>query len=73
TGLWMVHPSFKDDRLHKLSMIHLDCMFHAVHLLPMFSSSDPIHPAVNFYNSLDAFKGYYVNNSADHHSFKILP
>ncbi|KIK99829.1 hypothetical protein PAXRUDRAFT_131222 [Paxillus rubicundulus Ve08.2h10] len=62
TGLWVVHPSFKDDRSHKLSIIHLNSIFCAVHLLPMFSSSDPIHSAVNFHNSLDAFKGYYSDS-----------
>ncbi|KAF9232417.1 hypothetical protein BU15DRAFT_90655 [Melanogaster broomeanus] len=61
TGLWMVHPSFEDDGLRELSVIHLDTIFHAVHLLPIFGNSDSIHPAVNLHNSLDTFKGYYVN------------
>ncbi|KIK96756.1 hypothetical protein PAXRUDRAFT_137788, partial [Paxillus rubicundulus Ve08.2h10] len=32
TGLWMVHLSFEYDRLHKLSIIHLNSIFRAVHL-----------------------------------------
>ncbi|KAF9232868.1 hypothetical protein BU15DRAFT_90553 [Melanogaster broomeanus] len=72
TGLWMVHPSFEDDGSRESSVIHLDSIFRAVHLLPMFSNSNPIHPAVTFDNSLDAFKGYYVNKFADHHLFEIL-
>ncbi|KIK78373.1 hypothetical protein PAXRUDRAFT_164188 [Paxillus rubicundulus Ve08.2h10] len=72
TGVWMVHPSFEDDGSRKLSVIRLDSVFDAVHLLPMFNNSNPIHPALNFKNSLDAFKGYYVNKFADHHSFEIL-
>ncbi|KAF8451037.1 hypothetical protein L210DRAFT_3609213 [Boletus edulis BED1] len=65
TGLWM-------DRSRELSVIHLDSVFHAVHLLPMFGNSDPIHPAVRYDTSLDAFKAYYVNKFADHHSFENL-
>ncbi|KAF9221556.1 hypothetical protein BS17DRAFT_797037 [Gyrodon lividus] len=72
TGLWMVHPSFEDNGSHESSVIHLDSIFRAVHLLPMFGNSNPIHPAVTFDKSLDAFKGYYVNKFADHHSFEIL-
>ncbi|KIJ09954.1 hypothetical protein PAXINDRAFT_86717, partial [Paxillus involutus ATCC 200175] len=72
TGLWMVHPSFEDDESCESSVIHLDSIFCAVHLLPIFGNSNPIHPAVTFDNSLDAFKGYYVNKFADHHSFEIL-
>ncbi|KAF9245384.1 hypothetical protein BU15DRAFT_85684 [Melanogaster broomeanus] len=72
TGLWMVRPSFEDDGSRELSVIHLDTIFRAVHLLPIFGNSDSIHPAVNLHNSLDAFKGYYINKFADHHSFEIL-
>ncbi|KIK96899.1 hypothetical protein PAXRUDRAFT_137456, partial [Paxillus rubicundulus Ve08.2h10] len=72
TWLWMVHSSFEDDRLCKLSVIHLDSIFCAVHLLPILGNSDSIHPVVNLHNSLDAFKGYYVNKFAEHHSFENL-
>ncbi|KIJ13946.1 hypothetical protein PAXINDRAFT_80154 [Paxillus involutus ATCC 200175] len=72
TGIWMVCPSFEDNGSRELSVIHLDSIFCAVYLLPMFGNSDPIHPAVTFDNSLDAFKGYYVNKYTNHHSFEIL-
>ncbi|KAF8436846.1 hypothetical protein L210DRAFT_3406414 [Boletus edulis BED1] len=72
TGLWMVCPMIREDRSRELSVIHLDSVFRAVHLLPMFGNSDPIHPAVRYDTSLDAFKAYYVNKFADHHSFEIL-
>ncbi|KAI9570938.1 hypothetical protein HD554DRAFT_2203708 [Boletus coccyginus] len=60
TGLWM------------LSVIHLNSIFRVVHLLSIFNNSTPIHPVVNLHNSLNAFKGYYMNKFADHHSFEIL-
>ncbi|KAI9464857.1 hypothetical protein HD554DRAFT_2026158 [Boletus coccyginus] len=72
TGLWMVHPFFKDDGSCKLSVIHLNSIFLTVHLLPIFGNSTPIYPVVNLHNSLDAFKGYYVNKFANHYSFEIL-
>ncbi|KAF9226131.1 hypothetical protein BS17DRAFT_794398 [Gyrodon lividus] len=71
TGLWMVHPSFEDDGSRELSVIHLNSILRAVHLLPMFGNSNPIHPAVTFDNSLNTFKGYYMNKFADHHSFEF--
>ena len=71
TKLWMVCPSIETGS-RELSVIHLDSIFCAVHLLPMYGNSNPMHPAVNFDTSLNAFKEYYVSKFADHHSFEIL-
>ncbi|KAG2135989.1 hypothetical protein DEU56DRAFT_871547 [Suillus clintonianus] len=69
-GMWMVRPSMNDDQSHEISIIHVDSIFRAAHLVPMFGDKFvPEH--VNFHNSLDAYMGFYVNRFADHHAFEI--
>ncbi|KAG2090578.1 hypothetical protein BD769DRAFT_1632037 [Suillus cothurnatus] len=58
TGLWM------------LSVIHLDTIIRASHLLPIFGDGF-IGDHVTFHNSLDSFAGFYVNKFVDHNSFEI--
>ena len=41
TGMWMVQPEVEDDGSPTISVLHLDCIFRATHLLPIYSD-DPI-------------------------------
>ncbi|KAF8267256.1 hypothetical protein EI94DRAFT_1581957, partial [Lactarius quietus] len=53
-----------------LAVIHIDCIFHAAHLIPIFGESFvPNHVTPD--NSLEYFKGFYVNHFIDHHTFDI--
>lgn len=70
TGMWMVQPSFHEDGSRELSVIHLDTIIRASHLLPIFGN-DFIEDDIKFHNSLDLFKGFYVNKFVDHNSFEI--
>jgi hypothetical protein len=70
TGMWMVQPEVTDDGLPVISIIHLDCIFRAAHLLPVYGN-DPIPDNISLHNSLDAFTAFYVNKYADHHAFEI--
>ncbi|OAX31653.1 hypothetical protein K503DRAFT_727701 [Rhizopogon vinicolor AM-OR11-026] len=70
TGMWMVHPSMNDDHTREVSIIHVDSIFRAAHLVPMFGNSFiPAH--VDLHNALDTYMGFYVNKFADHHAFEI--
>ncbi|KAG1827500.1 uncharacterized protein BJ212DRAFT_1572872 [Suillus subaureus] len=69
-GMWTVRPSFHEDGSRELSIIHLDTIIRTSHLLPIFGD-DFIEDDVTFHNSLDLFKGYYVNKFVDHNSFEI--
>ncbi|KAG2148119.1 hypothetical protein DEU56DRAFT_730313 [Suillus clintonianus] len=61
----MVHPSMNDDQSREISITHVDSIFCAAHLVPMFGDKFvPEH--VNFHNSLDTYMGFYVNRFADH-------
>ncbi|KAG2068111.1 hypothetical protein BDR04DRAFT_1129339 [Suillus decipiens] len=71
TGMWMVAPSFHEDSLRDLAVIHIEMVFHAAHLIPIYGS-EYIPPSLKFYQSLDTFSLFYVNKYTDHHVFKIV-
>ena len=69
TGMWMVQLEVEDDGSPSISMLHIDCIFHAAHLLPIYGV-DPIG-LISPDNSLDVFPVFYVNKYIDHHAFQI--
>ena len=71
TGMWMVQPELEDDGLPSISVIHIDCIFRAAHLLPIYGD-DPIDSeSISPHDTLDVFSAFYVNKYIDHHSFQI--
>jgi hypothetical protein len=71
TGLWVVQPEFECNGHRTLSIIHLDCVARAAHLLPVYGSSF-IPDNFHFSDSLDAFQAYFVNRYIDHHSHDFI-
>ena len=69
TGMWMVEPEVEDNGSPSISVIHIDCIFRAAHLLPVYSD-DPIG-SISPHDSLDIFSAFYVNKYIDHHAFQI--
>lgn len=70
TGLWVVQPEFEgngSNRRRRLDVIHLNSVARAAHLLPLYGSSS-IPEDLHFSDALDAFRAYFVNRYADHHS-----
>ncbi|KAN0124616.1 hypothetical protein V8E53_001577 [Lactarius tabidus] len=70
SGMWMVSPDFDRNENPNLAVIHIDCIFRAAHLVPIFGDSF-VPDNITNYNSLDSFKGFYVNRFVDHHAFHI--
>ena len=70
-GMWVVEPEVADDGLPVISVIHLDCVVRAAHLIPVYGV-DPILDEVSHHNSLDIFAAFYVNKYADHHAFELI-
>ncbi|KAI9436911.1 hypothetical protein H4582DRAFT_2111949 [Lactarius indigo] len=69
TGMWMVTPDFvHGDPI--LTVIHIDCIFRAAHLVPIFGNSF-VPDYITHDNSLNNFKGFYVNQFVDYHAFNI--
>ncbi|KAG1889687.1 uncharacterized protein F5891DRAFT_1131772 [Suillus fuscotomentosus] len=71
-GMWMVKPSFLDSELdtRELSIIHIDTIVRAAHLLPIFGN-EFVPEKATFHETLDIYCVFYVNKFADHHSFEI--
>jgi hypothetical protein len=71
-GMWMVKPSFLNSELdtRELSIIHIDTIVHAAHLLPIFGN-EFVPEKATFHETLDIYCAFYVNKFADHHSFEI--
>jgi hypothetical protein len=70
SGMWMVSPNFDHNKNPNLAVIHIDCIFRTAHLVPIFGDSF-VPDNITNYNSLDSFKGFYVNCFVDHHTFHI--
>ncbi|KAG2104001.1 uncharacterized protein F5147DRAFT_746603 [Suillus discolor] len=70
TGMWMVHPGEGANNTAEYAIIHIDAIYHAAHLIPVYST-EFLPPELKFYHSYDAFCAYYVNKYADHHAFEI--
>jgi hypothetical protein len=54
-----------------MSVIHIDSIFRAAHLLPIFDAT-PVPRALNYTQSLNSFKGFYVNNYIDYHAYETV-
>ncbi|KAG1837870.1 hypothetical protein C8R48DRAFT_622582, partial [Suillus tomentosus] len=71
TGMWMVEPELDDDSGERLvSVIHLDSIMHAAHLIGVYGSQDIPHH-LKHTDSLVAFSAYYVNKFSDYHAYEI--
>jgi hypothetical protein len=70
TGIWIVKPDMAHDGSCIMVIIHLDSIFRAAHLLPVFDCLCLL-PNITCHNSLDLFTAFYVNKFIDHHAFEI--
>ena len=68
TGMWVVQL---DDDEYPPSIIHLDSVVRAAHLLPVFGL-ERVSKALSFTDTLDNFTRFYVNKFADHHAFETI-
>jgi hypothetical protein len=71
TGLWVVEPDFEDDRNPLLAVIHVDSIYRAAHLLPVFKTNQFTSRALTMHETLDTFKQFYINKYVDYHAFAI--
>jgi hypothetical protein len=68
TGMWVVQ---RDDEGSPPSIIHLDSVVRAAHLLPVFGP-ERVSTTLSFTDTLDTFTRFYVNKFVDHHAFEIV-
>lgn len=70
TGMWMVQPGVLPDRSPNQVVIHIESIYRAVHLIPIYGdASIPSH--IKPHNCYDSFHTFYVNKYADHHTFEL--
>ncbi|KAF8836969.1 hypothetical protein BDN67DRAFT_991942 [Paxillus ammoniavirescens] len=70
TGMWVVRPAFRANHTPNIAMIHIDAIYRAAHLIPIYGRHF-VPMDIKYYHSYDAFRAFYVNKYADHHAFKI--
>ncbi|KAG2343163.1 hypothetical protein BDR05DRAFT_884725 [Suillus weaverae] len=68
--MWIVCPSVHDDGTPNFAVIHIETVYHAAHLIPVYGP-DFIADNIEHFHSYDAFHSFYVNRYADHHAFEI--
>ena len=73
TSMWVVKPSVTVTRQLKIAVIHLDTIFRATHLIPVYAAATPIPPlGIPPNQSYDHFRLFYINKFADHHAFTTV-
>ena len=70
SGMWVVRPAYHANHSPNLSIIHIDAIYRAAHLIPVYGAQF-VSRDLEFYQSYDSFCTYYVNKYADHHAFEI--
>jgi hypothetical protein len=72
TGMWVVWPGVTATRQPKMAVIHVDSIFQAAHLIPVYGAAPslPSH-GIRPNDSYDHFCLFYINKFADHHAFAM--
>ena len=70
TGMWIVEPEYDENNFRSISVIHIDTILRAAHLLPIFDGDTLIDRSWHFTRTLDIFRAFYVNKYIDHHAFE---
>jgi hypothetical protein len=70
-GMWVVTPDYFDDGSRNLSVVHIDSIFRAAHLLPIFDAT-PLPRTFNYTKTLDSFRAFYVNKYIDYHAYETV-
>jgi len=69
-GMWVVTPDYSGSA-RNLSVIHIDSIFRAAHLLPIFDAT-PLPRTLNYTKTLDSFQAFYVNKYIDYHAYETI-
>lgn len=73
TGMWVVRPEFQagPGGQRTISVVSIDSVARGAHLLPVYGPN-PLPEDFHFTLALDAFRSYFVNAFADHHTHEFL-
>ncbi|KAI6155779.1 hypothetical protein BKA82DRAFT_4326792 [Pisolithus tinctorius] len=71
TGMWIVHPSYNACNVPHIAIIHIDAIYRAALLIPVYAAHNINTRDIKPHDSYDTFNSFYVNKFADHHAFEI--
>ncbi|KAI6115218.1 hypothetical protein EDD16DRAFT_1799844 [Pisolithus croceorrhizus] len=71
TGMWIVCPAFTAQRRPSIGIIHVDTLYRAAHLIPLYATR-PVSRNLKPHHSYDSFTAFYINKFIDHHAFSLL-
>lgn len=71
TGMWIVEPDLNEDGSFRESIIHLDTILRAAHLIGVYGE-DFLPQDFTFHKTLDTFESFFVNKYIDHHAFATI-
>ena len=70
TSMWVVKPSVTAVRQPKFTVIHINSIFCAAHLIPVFLAAPQLLPeGIHPHCSYDHFCLFYINKFTDYHAF----
>ena len=72
TGFWIVEPKILDETQPCLTIISLDRILRAAHLIPVYKTRSFIPRSLTMEKTLDEFKRFYINRFIDYHAFSIV-
>ena len=71
-GMWIVEPDLDGNRYRVMSIVHVDSIVRAAHLLLVFRGDAAVPREINFSHSLDIYEVFYVNKYIDYHAFETV-
>ncbi|KIM60579.1 hypothetical protein SCLCIDRAFT_123900, partial [Scleroderma citrinum Foug A] len=71
TGMWIVRPGYQARNIRNIAVVHIDTIYRAAHLIPVYSTHRIDSEDFSPHRSYDMFQSFYVNKFADHHTFEI--
>jgi hypothetical protein len=71
TGMWIVEREACVDQTPHYSVLHIDCIFRSVHLLPVFGP-DPVTTGLGAHDVLQEFPQFFVNAYSDYHLHEVI-
>ena len=71
-GMWIVEPDVDINKYRVMSVVHVDSIVRAAHLLPVFRGDAAVPRQANFSHALDIFCAFYVNKYIDYHAFETV-
>ena len=72
TGMYTIEPNHFPNGKPVTAVVHLDTVFRAAHLLPVFSNHPALSEHQHHEQMLDLFSEFYINQYIDHHTFKVV-